>query len=44
MTKKEITKEAKRIKKLYLKETGQTFPLKTFIEQVIEHEKIFNEK
>lgn len=33
-TEKEIIKEAKRIRKIYKEETGQTFPLEDFVEQV----------
>lgn len=34
MENKQIIAEAKRIKKQYEKETGQTFPLGDFVEQV----------
>lgn len=40
LTEKEIIEEAKRVKKQYEKETGQTFPLEYFIEQVKEKNKM----
>lgn len=36
MKEKEIKAEARRVKKQYEKETGQTFPLSCFVEQVKE--------
>jgi hypothetical protein len=42
MNKKLIVKEAKRVKKEYEKQTGQTFPLEYFISQV--EEKFLEEK